>query len=145
MRALVIPLLVVLLLLVACAGDVPPEQKVAALRAAHEITPMGYTTVTTPEGEPVLVVDVRVVNTARKTLPHLTVLVRVVGPDGSVKVEERHPLDLSDVQPGYGMQIAARIPGVAVEPTDQVQLELEGGLPPEEIRTLREYRDVVGE
>lgn len=145
MRSTVITLIAAGLLLGSCGGEVPLEDRVAALRDAHEITPLGYTTVKSPGEEPVLVVDLRVVNQAREPLPHLTVLVRVIGPDGSIKVERRHPLDLRDVRPGYSVQVAARIPGIEAEETDQVQLELETGLSDHELSTLQEYRDLAGE
>jgi len=147
MRRLGTTLVVAVLAVAAAAGcgrRETPEQRLARLRAAHEIVPVGFTTVTDAEGSPALVVDLRVVNHAAEPLPHLTVAVRVVGADGAVRVERRATLDLTRARPGVGVQLAARLPGVAVEEGEQVQVELENDLPPEVLRTLPEWADVTG-
>ncbi len=127
-----------------CGRRETPEQRLARLRAAHEIVPVGFTTVTDAGGRPTLVVDLRVVNHAAEPLPHLTVKVRVIGSDGSVRLERRATLDLSRARPGVGVQLAAKLPGVSVAEGEQVQVELETDLPPEVLRTLPEWADVAG-
>ena len=130
--------------LAGCGQRETPEQRLERLRLAHEITPLGYTTVHGEDGEPVTVVDLHVVNRGTEPLPHLTVMIRVVGPDGTVVTERRTTLDLSEARPGVGIQTAGRVPGLEVGPEDQVQVELESGLPPDVLHSLPEWRDVRG-
>ena len=130
-------------LLMGCGPKESPEQHLERLRLAHEITPVGYTTVQTPEGQPVTVVDLRVVNHSDEPLRHLTVMVRVVGPDGGITAEKRATLDLSGARPGVGIQTAAKIPGLEIGDEDQVQVELESGLSPEVLHSFPEWTDLA--
>jgi hypothetical protein len=139
-RLAMITLLAVLL--AGCGPGETPEQHLERLRLAHEITPVGYTTIRTPDGQPVTVVDLRVVNHSDEPLDHLTVMVRVVGPDGTIIAERRATLDLSGARPGVGIQTAAQVPGLEVTDQDQVQVELESGLAPEVLHALPEWSDV---
>ncbi len=135
---------IAILALSACGPKTTPEQRVQKLRMQHEITPVGTTTVTDDQGNPTLIVDLRVVNKGTVHLPHLTVKVEVRGPDGTIKVSRRVTLDLAEAQPGVGLQVAARLPGVTLGPDDQVTVELENPLPPAVIRTLPEFADIAG-
>ncbi|NOZ78385.1 MAG: hypothetical protein GXP48_04230 [Acidobacteria bacterium] len=134
----------VALSMAACGPKTTPEQRVQKLRMEHEITPVGSTTTHDDQGRPTLIVDLRVVNKGTVHLPHLTVKVEVRGPGGTIKVSRRVTLDLASAQPGVGIQVAAELPGVAAGPDDQVTVELENPLPPEVIRTLPEFKDIVG-
>ncbi len=137
------PFLVPLLLLgTACGHRKTPEQRLAAVRMAHEIVPVGTTTVHDAEGNPELVVDLRVTNKGTVPLKHLTVLVQVHAPDGTLKVSKRTTLDLENATPGVGIQVAATIPGVSLDENDQVTVELESNLPDDVLRSLPEYRDL---
>ena len=137
-----VPLAIVLLLLGACGHRKTPEQKLAEARMAHEIIPVGTTTIHDAEGNPKLIVDLRVTNKGTVALKHLTVLVEVHAPDGKIKVSKRTTLDLSNATPGVGIQVAATIPGVSLDPNDQVTVELENNLPPKILRSLPEYHDL---
>lgn len=136
-----IPLLV--LALAACGPRLTTAQRVEKLRLDHEIIPVGTTTVHDAEGNPVLVVDLRVTNKGTQHLPHLTVLVQVHGKDGVEKASKRVTLDLADATPGVGVQVAAKLPGVEAGEDDQVTVQLESKLSPEVLKTLPEYRDVL--
>lgn len=142
--ALLLTLAGITALLVACGGKETPEQHLARLRDRFEITPVGYTTVHNPQtGEPSLVIDLRVVNQGTEKLDHLTVLVRVLPKDGGEPITRRVTLDMSDVLPGVGVQLSTTVPGIAVAEGDEVQVEIERNLTPEELRSLPEYQDVV--
>jgi len=146
MRRPSIPILILLAVsAMGCGPRETPEQRLQRIRAAHEITPLGYTTIHDEEGNPTTVVDLRVVNRSAETLGHLTVMVRVIGPDGEVTSEKRATLDLSGARPGVGIQTAARIPGLEIGEEDQVQVELETGLPPDVLRSLPEWNDLFPE
>ncbi len=140
-----LPVLLAALLVVtaACGPRLTPEQLTERLRQAHEIVPVGFTTVHDAEGNPTLVVDLRVTNMGTEPLPHLTVLVELRAPDGTVKASRRVTLDLTGARPGVGIQVAANLPGVEAGPEDQVTVELESGLGDEALRSLPEFRDVV--
>jgi len=139
----IVPFLAVFVLLgSACGSRQTPEQKLDKVRMAHEIIPVGTTTVHDAEGNPKLVVDLRVTNKGTAPLKHLTVLIQVHAPDGTLKASKRTTLDLSGATPGVGIQLAATIPGVALDENDQVTVELESNLPPEVLRSLPEYRDL---
>ncbi|MCG6963896.1 MAG: hypothetical protein LJE95_11575 [Acidobacteria bacterium] len=136
-----IPLLV--LALAGCGPRLTPAQRVEKLRLEHEIIPVGSTTVHDAEGNPTLIVDLRVTNKGTEHLPHLTVLVRVHGKDGVEKASRRVTLDLADASPGVGIQVAAKLPGVEAGEDDQVTVQLESNLSPEVLKTFPEYQDVV--
>jgi hypothetical protein len=132
------------LTLLACGDRETPEQRLERLRGRFEITPLGYTTVHNPTtGEPSLVVDLQVVNQGTEQLDHLTVLVRVIPRDGSAPITRRVTLDMSDVRPGVGVQLSSSVPGLEVAEGDEVQVEIERNLTPEELRTLPEYQDLT--
>jgi hypothetical protein len=136
-----IPLLV--LALAGCGPRLTPAQRVEKLRLEHEIIPVGSTTVHDAEGNPTLIVDLRVTNKGTEHLPHLTVLVQVHGKDGVEKTSRRVTLDLADASPGVGIQVAAKLPGVEAGEDDQVTVQLESNLSPEVLKTFPEYEDVV--
>lgn len=136
-------LLLATLLLAACGPEPTPEQRLEALRYAHDIVPLGYTTVTGPEGEPQMLVDVEVVNHATEPLDRLTMLVTVRDADDELKASKRVTLDLSDLRPGVGVQVGAVVPGVVAEEGDEVTVEIEPNLSEEELRSLPEYADVA--
>ncbi len=143
MRRSTVPLLLLLAVSVlGCGPRETPEQHLQRLRMAHEITPLGYTTIHDDSGQPVTVVDLRVVDRSDESLKHLTVMVRVVGADGTVKAERRATLNLEGSRPGVGIQTAARIPGLEVGPDEQVQVELETGLAQDVLHTLPEWKDM---
>lgn len=138
-----VPFLAALVLLsAACGSRQTPEQRLAKVRMAHEIVPVGTTTVHGADGTPQLVVDLRVTNKGTTLLKHLTVKVEVHGPDGTLKVAKRTTLDLANATPGVGLQVAATIPGVSLGENDQVTVELENNLPDDVLRSLPEYRDL---
>ena len=132
----------VFVLVASCGPEETPEQKLERLRYSHDIVPLGYTTITGPEGEPTLVVDLQIVNQAAEPLPTLTVLVTVRDADGTEKASRRVSLDLSDVRPGVGVQMAAQVPGVAADEDDEVLVEIEPDLGPEQLRSLPEFDQV---
>jgi len=125
--------------LVGCGKKVPPEQRLAGIRYNHEIFPVAAKTLYDGEGNPTLLVDLQVANQGGVPLSMLTVLVRVLGPDGAVKNSERVTLDLEGVQPGIGARVSASLPGVELLDEDEVTVELESNLSPEEIRQLPEF------
>ncbi|MCP4899304.1 MAG: hypothetical protein GY906_20255 [bacterium] len=146
-RAPWLRLLAIVLILTAvsaCGPKETPEQKLERFRLNHEIYPLGTNTIFDSEGSPTLLVDVQVTNQGTDKINTLTVLVRVRGEGGVEKIAERVSLDLSNVRPGVGVQMAAVIPGVALEETDEVTVELEANLSPEVLRSLPEFADVPG-
>jgi len=128
--------------LVACGPRMTPEQRVQKLRLQYQILPVGSNTIHDAEGNPTLVVDLRVVNEGTVHLPHLTVRVEVRAPDGKIKASRRATLDLAGARPGVGVQVAAQVPGVEAAPEDQVTVELESHLPAEVLRQLPEFADL---
>jgi hypothetical protein len=126
----------------ACGSRKTPEQKLAELRLNHEIKPLNATTLYDADGNPTVVVDVHLYNKGYEKLNSLTVLIRIRGDQGAEKLAQRVTLDLSDTRPGIGVQMAATVPGVALEDTDEVILEIESPLTDEVLRTLPEFADV---
>jgi hypothetical protein len=139
--SVVIPVLV--MALAGCGPRLTPVQRVEKMRLAHDIIPVGTTTVHDAEGNPTLVVDLRVTNKGVDRLPHLTVLVQVHDKNGIEKVSRRVTLDLTAATPGVGIQVAAKLPGVEAGDDEQVTVQLESNLPPQVLKTFPEYRDVV--
>lgn len=129
---------------VACGPRETPEQKLQRLRNAHQIIPVGATTLHDAEGAPSVIVDVSVTNQGVDPLPQLTVMVRVRGQDGVEKAALRASLDLEGVRPGVGVQRDVRVPGVELGEHDEVTVELESGLPVEVLREFPEYSVVAG-
>lgn len=141
--ARVVGLVAVLALLVSCGEKETPEQRTERLRSRHEIYPAGVTTVYGADGQPQLVVDVQVANQGTEALSHLTVLVKVLGAEGTPRVSRRVTLDLSGVRPGIGERRTAIVDGVALEEGDEVFVELEANLPADVLRELPEYGEVA--
>ena len=100
--ARVVGLVAVLALLVSCGEKETPEQRTERLRSRHEIYPAGVTTVYDADGQPRLVVDVQVANQGTEPLAQLTVLVKVLGPEGTARVSRRVTIDLEGLRPGVG-------------------------------------------
>lgn len=135
---------VVVPLLLSCGDKETPEQRLARLRSRHEIIPAGIANITTPEGDPALLVDVQIVNQGTEPLDQLTVAVKVRGADGAEKVDRRVTFDLEGVRPGIGERRSAILPGVVLAEDDEVFVELEADLSPEELRQLPEWSSVAG-
>ncbi len=135
-------MLAAVILLPGCGEKVTPEQRLVRLRYNHEIIPVAAKTLYDADGQPTLLVDLQVVNQGGETLEHLTVLVQVYGPGGEEKTSQRVTLDLSGVQPGIGARVSALLPGVELLDDDEVTVELEHGLSPEDLRGLPEYAAV---
>ncbi len=134
---------VALVTLVGCGPRETPEQRLERIRHRHEIRPVGATTVRPPEGEPITVVDLDLTNKGVEKLDKLTVLVRIKGSDGSEKHSERVTLDLGGVRRGTGVQMAASLIGVELADDDEVLVELESNLTPEDLHTLPEWESVA--
>ena len=127
-----------------CGEKETPEQRLAHLRSRHEIFPAGITSRTDADGNTMLIVDVQVANQGTEPLSQLTVLVTVRGEDGSERLSQRATLDLEGVRPGIGARRTALIPGYQLAEGDEVFVELEANLTPEDLRTLPEWSDVAG-
>jgi hypothetical protein len=125
--------------LVGCGKEVPPEQRLAQIRYNHEIFPVAAKTMYDADGNPTLLVDLQVANHGGDPMSMLTVLIKVLGPDGAVKNSERVTLDLEGIQPGVGARVSAQLPGVELLDEDEVTVELESNLSPEELRKLPEF------
>jgi hypothetical protein len=130
-------------LLTACGPEETPEQHLERLRYNHEIIPVAAKTLYDAEGNPTLLVDLQVSNQGTEPLSQLTVLVTVLGPDGTVKHSQRATLDLGDLRPGIGARVSAALDGIELTEDDDVTVELEHGLTPDDLRTLPEW-SVVG-
>ena len=130
-------------LLISCGEEETPEQRLAYLRSRHEIFPAGVTSRIDGAGDPTLIVDVQVANQGTEPLDQLTVLVIVRGADGEQKLARRATLDLEEVQPGVGVRRTALIPGYVLVEGDEVVVELEANLSPEDLRTLPEWSQVA--
>ena len=135
--------LAAVILLPGCGEKVTPEQRLEQYRYNHEIFPVAAKTLYDAEGQPTLLVDLQVANQGGEALEHLTVLVQVFGPGGEEKSSKRVTLDLSGVQPGIGARVSALLPGVELLDDDEVTVELETGLSPEDLRGLPEYAAVA--
>lgn len=132
-------LLVALVAMAGCRRDETPEQRLERLRHQHEIYPGGATTIRTAEGEPSVLVDIALCNRGIEPLAKLTVLVKIVDENMKVRESRRVTLNLEDVQPGLETQISAQLNGLELAENEQVQLELEAPLTPEQLRELPEF------
>ena len=128
--------------LLACGPRETPEQHLSRIRRAHDIIPTGATTVENAEGMPRLVVDLRITNKSAEPLDHLTIRVRVENIDGQELLSTPVTLDLSNTRPGVGVQLAALIDDFQLGEQDQVMVEIEDGLTPEQLRALPEFADL---
>ena len=130
------------LAVVACGPRETPEQHLSRIRRAHDIIPTGATTVENAEGMPRLVVDLRITNKSAEPLDHLTIRVRVEDIEGKELLSTPVTLDLSKTRPGVGVQLAALIDDFRLDEQDQVMVEIEDGLTPEQLRALPEFADL---
>jgi hypothetical protein len=130
--------------LTACGPEETPEQRLERLRYNHEIYPVGTTTLHDDEGNPTLLVDLNVANQGTEPLTALTVLVRVKDGLGNLRLEQRVTVPLEDLRPGIGRQQDVRIAGFALGENDEITVEIEKNLTPEDLRTLPEFADVSG-
>jgi hypothetical protein len=128
--------------LLSCGDKETPEQRVGRLRSLHEIFPAGVTTIRAEGEEPTLLIDVQVANQGTDPLAQLTVLVRVRGGDGQEKLSQRVTLDLADVRPGIGVRRTAKVPGYELADDDEVFVEIEANLSPEDVRSLPEFAEM---
>ncbi len=108
------------------------------------IYPVGTTTLHDEEGNPTLLVDLDVANQGTEPLTNLTVLIRVKGGLGNERLVQRVTVPLADLRPGVGRQQDVRIEGFALEDDDEITVEIEKNLAPEDLRTLPEFADVSG-
>jgi hypothetical protein len=137
-------LLAAVIVLPGCGDKETPEQRVQRLRYNHEIFPVGAKTLFDAEGNPTLLVDLQVANRGSEALAKLTVLVQVLDSEGVEKNAQRVTLDLSGVRPGIGARVSATLPGVQLLDEDEVTVELETDLTPDELRSLPEWAEVAG-
>ncbi|MEN8165077.1 MAG: hypothetical protein ABFS37_13180 [Acidobacteriota bacterium] len=126
----------------ACGPRETPEQHLARLRRAHDIIPTGATSVEDSEGRSRLVVDLRITNKSAEPLAHLTIRVRVESIEGEELLSTPITLDLSESRRGVGVQLAALIDDFRLNEQDQVMVEVEDGLTPEQLRALPEFADL---
>jgi hypothetical protein len=137
-------ILIATLITIACGPKETPEQRLERLRYNHVIYPVGTTTLHDDEGNPTLLVDLDVANQGTEPLSNLTVLIRVRGAGGVERLSQRVAVPLADLRPGVGRQQDVRIPGFALEDGDEITVEIEKSLTPEELRSLPEFVDVSG-
>ncbi len=137
-------ILIATLISVACGPKETPEQRLERLRYNHVIYPVGTTTLHDDDGVPTLLVDLNIANQGTEPLTNLTVLVRVKGGLGNERLVQRVTVPLNDLRPGVGRQQDVRIAGFALEENDEITVEIEPNLTPEDLRTLPEFADVSG-
>ena len=142
--AAVIVAMIATVALTACGPEETPEQKLERLRYNHEIYPVGTTTLDADTENPKLLVDLNVANQGTEPLSSLTVLVRVKDGLGNLRLEQRVSVPLDDLRPGIGRQQDVRIAGFALGEDDEITVEIEKNLAPEDLRTLSEFADVTG-
>lgn len=126
----------------ACGGKESPEARVTRLRLAHQVQPTAVNVRTTPDG-PELVLDFRVVNTAREKLPFLTVKVVIVDSHGRDRAAHLVSLNTGDLQPGVGGQVTGFVRGESLAPGEQVRVEVEAQVPVKERARYPEYRQAL--
>jgi hypothetical protein len=129
--------------LLACGPKETPEQRLERIRHRHELRPLAYAPSPAEDGSPGTIVDIDLTNQGKEQLPELTVLIRIVAADGNERHTQRVTLDLEGVLPGTGVQVAAFLPGVEVAEGEEVQVELEGGLSDEDLRSLPEFQSLA--
>ena len=146
-RPILITLLIALIAtvsLTACGPKETPEQRLERLRYNHEIYLVGTTTLHDDDGVPTLLVDLNIANQGTEPLNNLTILVRVKSGLGNERLVQRVAVPLDDLRPGVGRQQDVRIAGFALEEDDEITVEIEKNLTPEDLRTLPEFADVSG-
>ena len=142
--ALVMVITLTVLALAGCGEEETPEQRVERLRYNHEIIPVATTTLFDAEGQPSLLVDLQVSNQGSEPLSKLTVLVRVFDASGAEKLANRVTLDMSGVRPGVGARVSGRLPGVELLEGEEVNVELETNLAPDDLHSLPEWAEISG-
>lgn len=126
-------------LLLGCGAKVSSEDRVTSLRLNYEVEPDGFQPRRAVDGNPELVLSVRVVNKGRESLDALTVLVRVLAPTGEERAVRRLTLDTRGLRPGVGAQLSGVVPDCEVHEGDTVLLEREISPPHAERHLYPEY------
>jgi len=132
-------LLVLAFCFASCGPKETPEQRITRLRHAHQVQPTAVQVRQRPEG-PELVLDCTVVNTARESLPTLTVKVVVVDAKGHDRAIHLVSLPTGDLRPGVASLVTGYIPGETLAPGEQVRVEVEGQVPESARSHYPEYR-----
>ena len=77
-------------------------------------------------------------------LAHPLLVVQLYQYYGNERLVQRVTVPLNDLRPGVGRQQDVRIAGFALEENDEITVEIEKNLTPEDLRTLPEFADVSG-
>lgn len=122
-----------------CGPKETHEQRINRLRRAHQVVPTAVQNRTTAEGVQ-LVLDFTVVNTARESLPVLTVKVIIVDANGKDRATHLVSLDTGALRPGVASQVTAFIPDEQLGEGESVRVEVEGQVPVSQQEAYPEFK-----
>ncbi len=145
-RALGVALAGVVALGLASGCDQPRKEKgwerITRLRLHYKVAPEWYEMQKDKEGKPVLAMRLTVTNTGPESLARVTMVLHVTFPDGKDRVKVPLTLDVWHLTPGTPGTIPVAVPGVEVQPGEEVVLQMEGQPGKAEMREYPEYKGV---
>ncbi len=139
-----------------------PVDRVTRMRLLYKVSANWYEMQTLADGKPLLVMDLSVTNDGDECLKVVTMRLHVTAPDGKDRLVMPLTLDVAQIKPGTRTvlpprpgraavaevkpgppgHLVVRVPGVEVEPGEDVTLEMEGQPTKAEMATYPEYRGV---
>ncbi len=134
---------VLVMTILACGREERGAVRVVQARANHEVRPTGFQPRRGADGTAALALDLLVVNRGRDRLRSLTLLVVVVGRDGTDRASRRVTVDTSQLIPGVSSQLSAVVPGLEVGEGETVLVELENDVPESDLDQFPEFAEGI--
>ena len=139
-----------------------PRDRITRLRLLHRVSANFYEVKKDRDGKPVLVLDLTVTNDGNESLAEVTMRLHVTEPDGKSRLVLPVTLDVSRIKPGTLTlhpresgrsptseakpgppgHLVIGVPGVDVNPGEEISLEMQGQPSKEEMEKYPEYRGV---
>ncbi len=117
-------------------------ERITRLRLHYKVSPDWYEMQKDKDGKPVLAMKLTVTNTATEPLAQVTMVLRVIFPDGKDRVKVPLTLDVSRLALGTPGTISVTVPGVEVRPGEEVVLQMEGQPSKAEMREYPEFKGI---
>ncbi len=138
------------------------RDRVSRLRLLHKVSANFYEVKKDREGKPILVLDLTVTNEGSESIPEVTMRLHVTEADGKTRLVIPVTLDVSRIKPGT-LEVHPRapgkpptsiakpgppghlvigVPGVDIQPGEEITLEMQGQPSKEEMAKYPEYKGV---
>ena len=117
-----------------------PWERITRVRLHYKVAPDWYEVQKDASGKPVLAMKLTVTNTTTEALEKVTLVLHVTGADAKDRVKMPLTLDVSKLSPGVPATISVTVPGVEVNPGEDVVLQMEGQPSRAEMQQYPEYK-----